>query len=272
MYKRQTLTDALSVHLLGAIREYGEMMAENLGLGRLTRRALQPFIQTLIATPLQQALNQQYRPHVMDEKQLAMAYIRGNLSLADFTTRMQLQGFIDTDIQLLLEDTFTRLPLHDIFQLNETGFLSDQDAQTYIMALGYSRADVPLLRQTALLNEVRALDNQYAKAAVTDFEHGILAQSDFETIIKGTTLPSLVQNQYIRNGENRKLVHRKSLTLAFYKSAFLDGQVTIDEVLTELQNLGYSTNDTALYEVELLSKLAEKKKAAAAKAAKAAAK
>src|SRR5208337_1425533 len=200
-----TLTDALSMHLLSQIREYGEMMAENLGLGRLVRRALQPFIQTLIATPLQQALNQQYRPHVMDEKQLAMAYIRGHIDASDFNSRMQLQGFQDSDIQLLLSDTYTRLPLHDIFALNETGFLSDTDAQTYITALGFNTSDVPLLRQADLLHEVRALDSVYCKAAVTDMEHGVISQSDFETIIKSTTLPTLVQNQYIRNGENRKL-------------------------------------------------------------------
>ena len=267
-----TLTDALSWHWLAQIREYGEMMAENLGLGRLTRRALQPFIQTMISTPLQQALNQQYRPHVMDAKQVASAFIRGDIDQGDYHDALALQGFKEDDIDLMIEDTYTRLPLHDIFALNETGFLSDPDAQKRITQLGYGVADVPLLRQADLLHEVRALDAAYAKAAVTDFEHGILSQSDFETIIKGTTLPTLVQNQYIRNGENRKLVHKKSLTLAFYKTAYLDGQVTIDEVLTELTNLGYSASDVALYEVELLSKQAEKKAKAAAAAAKKAAK
>src|SRR5208337_1354218 len=178
-------------------------------LGRLVRRAMQPFIQTMISTPLQQALNQQYRPHVMDAKQIAMAFIRGDIDQGDYHDALALQGYKEDDIDLLIEDTYTRLPLHDVFALNETGFLSDSDAQTRITQLGYGVADVPLLRQADLLHEVRALDSAYCKAAVTDFEHGILAQSDFETIIKGTTLPTLVQNQYIRNGENRKLVHKK---------------------------------------------------------------
>src|SRR5437899_1938608 len=40
------LTDALSWHLLGQMREYGEMMAQNLGLSRLSRQAMRPFMQT----------------------------------------------------------------------------------------------------------------------------------------------------------------------------------------------------------------------------------
>jgi hypothetical protein len=267
-----TLTDALSVHLLGQIREYGEMMAENLGLGRLVRRALQPFIQTLIATPLQQALNQQYRPHIMDEKQLASAHIRGGIDSSDFTSRMQLQGFTDGDIQLLLEDTYTRIPLHHIVKLNEAGFLSDSEAQDRIRTLGFNSGDVPLLRQAIGLEEVATLERDYIRGAASDMQHGLISQSDFEAHVNSTTLSAQVKQFYIRNAENRLISHRKALSLAWYKMAFLDGQVTIDEVLTYMQSAGYTQDDMDRYEVELLSKDAEKKAAAKAKAVKAAAK
>lgn len=266
------LTDALSVHLLGQIREYGEMMAENLGLGRLTRRALQPFIQTMISTPLQQALNQQYRPHVMDEKQLAMAYIRGNIDASDFTSRVQKMGFTDGDIQLLLEDTYTRLPLRHIFKLNETGFLSDSDAQKAIQTLGYNSSDIPLLRQATSLEEVASLDRQYAAHAESDLVSGAISLDTFNSDIDSTTLSAIEKQYWKRNGANRVVRQRKILSLAFYKKAYLDGQVSIDEVLTFMQKLGYTQDDIDLYEVELLSQQAEKKAAAAAKAAKAAAK
>jgi len=267
-----TLTDALSIHLLGAIREYGEMMAENLGLGRLVRRALQPFIQTLIATPLQQALNQQYRPHVMDEKQVAMAHIRGNIDNSDFNTRLQLQGFTDGDIQLLLEDTYTRIPLHHIFKLNEAGFLSDSDAQARITSLGFNSFDVPLLRQAVSLDEVASLERDYIKGATIDLQHGLISQADFEAHVNSTTLSAIVKQFYIRNAENRLISHRKTLSLAWYKMAYLDGQVTIDEVMTYMRDAGYTQDDVDRYEVELLSKEAEKKAAAKAKAVKTAAK
>src|SRR5260370_12761142 len=43
-------------------RAYGELMAKNLGLGRLARQALRPLIQTLVADPLMSKLQEQYLP------------------------------------------------------------------------------------------------------------------------------------------------------------------------------------------------------------------
>jgi hypothetical protein len=266
------LTDALSVHLLGQIREYGEMMAENLGLGRLTRRALQPFIQTMISTPLQQALNQQYRPHVMDAKQVAMAYIRGEIDQGDYHDALALQGFKEDDITLMIEDTYTRMPLHHILKLNENNAISDTDAQARIQALGYSVADIPLLRIAINYEEIAALDRQELSHAMTDLYNGVITLDTFTSLVNSSSLGPVVKQAYLRNGANRVKSAHKALGLAFYKKAFLDGQVTIDEVLTELTKLGYGPDDQALYEVELLAELAAKKAKAAAAAAKAAAK
>src|SRR5207244_1753262 len=57
----------IEFNFLGGLREYGETLAKNLGLGRLSRRALQPLIQTLIADPLQWQLNTTYRPTLLNE-------------------------------------------------------------------------------------------------------------------------------------------------------------------------------------------------------------
>ena len=112
----ETIATALpeSFRMFEGIRAYGELMAKNLGLGRLSRRALQPLIQTLVSTPLQQALNLQYRPHVLDAKQLAGAYLRGHITVDDYRKGLGLQGFTDTDMGLLIQDTLTRLNLPSI--------------------------------------------------------------------------------------------------------------------------------------------------------------
>lgn len=266
------LTDALSFKFLGQMREYGEMMAKNLGLSRLARRALTPIVQTLIATPLQQALNFQYRPHVLDAKQLASAYIRGDIDRSDYATRLQYLGFTDGDINLLIEDTYTRLRVTDVFLLAENGVISESDLVQRLQALGYNTIDVPLLRQARELEAVQGADRKYAEIITEELVSGQITEGDYQSAVSALRIPKLEADAITRNAAARLQTKRKQLSLGFVKKAYLDGQMTIDELLAHAKALGYSQDDIDLIEVEVLFQQSEKKAAAAAKAAKAAAK
>jgi hypothetical protein len=269
------LSSALPWQWLGGIREYGEMMAKNLGLGRLVRRALQPYVQTLIAGPLQEALNRQYRPHVMDAKQLASAYIRSDIDQSDYRDRLQGLGYRDADIQLLIEDTYTRVGLHHIFILQDNGFLSDSEAQSRITALGFNSSDVGLLRSAHDLEAAQRYEREYVAGALADLHAGVISQDTFTADIDALALSTIEKNAIKKVGANRVTRQRKVLSLAWYKKAYLDGTVTIDEVLTHMKDLGFTQDAADVFEVELLllqseqkTKAAAKAKAAAAKAAK----
>jgi hypothetical protein len=261
------LSSALPWEWLSGIREYGEMMAKNLGLGRLTRRALQPFIQTLIATPLQQALNQQYRPHQMSEKQIASAFIRDTTGGFDIKSRLALQGFTDADIQLLVEDTYTRLPLEDVYLLHENGFLTDGELNQRVAALGFSPTDLGLMIQAKNLATVQREDRAYVAGATADFQAGKIDSTTLLADIDNTTLPKVEKEALRRNALNRINKHQKQLSLGFLHKAYLAGTITIDEYLQHALALGYSQDDVDILEVQLLSDQAAHKAAAAAKAA-----
>jgi hypothetical protein len=262
------LSDALSWHILGQIREYGEMMAKNLGLSRLGRRALQPFVQTLIATPLQQALNQQYRPHVMDSKQLASAFLRGEIDASDYRRRLTLQGFTDGDIQLLLSDTYTRIPLEDAFLLHENGVLTDSDFQARVAALGFNSSDIGLIVQARQYAAVQGADRAYAKEITTQLANGVITATDYQTAFDALRIPKLEKDALTRNANALLAHHRKQLSLGFLKRAYLDASISLDEYIAHALAMGYSQDDVDLLEIELLF---DQKKQAATAAAKAAA-
>lgn len=264
------LTDALSVHLLGQIREYGEMMAKNLGLSRMARRAMQPFVQTLIATPLQQALNEQYRPHVMDAKQLANAYIRGDIDRSDYARRLTLLGFTDGDINLLIADTYTRLPIREAFILHENGVITDADLNQRVAALGFNTSDIPLLLQARMFDSIAGVQREYIKAAVSDFQHGVISQATFDQDVDNTNLPKEEKRWYKILAENRASNKHKQLSLGFLKRAYLNASITLDEYIAHALALGFSQMDVDLLEVELLFEQKQHAATAAAKAAAAA--
>ena len=258
------------------IREYGELMAKNLGLGRMSRRALQPLIQTLIATPLQQALNVQYRPHVLDARQLAAAYLRGGIDLSDYKARLATLGYTDGDAALQVADTLTRLPLESVYLLHENGFLTDTDFMDRVRALGFISDDFGLLIQAKNLEQVQRADRSFVATAIHDLQAGGIDLATFNADVDATSLPRVEKDALKRNGANRIAGRHKQLSLGFLKKAYLDSTINLQEYLQHAAALGYSQDDIDILEFELLAEqkaAADKIKAAAAKqAAKAAAK
>lgn len=262
------LTDALSFHLLGQIREYGEMMAQNLGLSRLVRRAMQPFVQTLITGPFQEGLNRQYRPHTMDAKQIASAYIRGEIDRSDYADRLKGLGYKDGDIDLLIADTYTRLRFEDCFLLHENQIISDSDLQKRISDLGFNQSDIGLLLQARQLATVQGAERKYAEILAEQLFDGVISQSEYDTAVNQLRLPKLETDALTRNAVARRNHKHKTLSLGFLKRAYLDASITLDEYLNHVKAMGYAQDDIDILEVELLF---AQKADAAHKGAKAAA-
>jgi hypothetical protein len=264
------LSSALPWEWLGGIREYGEMMAKNLGLGRLTRRAMQPFIQTLISTPLQEALNRQYRPHVLDAKQIAGAFIRGEIDRATYADKLAGLGFTDEDTNTLIADTYTRLDQQELVLLHETGAISDADFITGIQKLGFNTSDAPLLIQARQLQAVQGADRKYADILADQLIEGQIDQGTYTSAVNALRIPKLEADALTRNAVARKFLHQAHLSLGFLKRAYMNATITLDEYLAHAHALGYTQDDVDLLEQELLVEqkiAADKVKARAAKVA-----
>ncbi len=274
----ETIATAMpeNIRMFDGIRAYGELMAKNLGLGRLSRRALQPLIQTLITDPLQQDLNVQFRPHMLDAKQLATAYLRGGIDLSDYKARLARLGYTDGDATLQVSDTLTRLPLESVYLLHENNFLTDTDFLDRVRALGFVAEDFGLLIQAKNLEQVQRADRSYIETAMHDLREGLIDLSTFNSDVDATSLPKVEKDALKRNGGNRVAGAHRHLSLGFLKRAYLDAVITLQELLDHLAALGYSQDDIDIVEVEVLTeqkKAADKVKALAVKrAAKTAAK
>jgi hypothetical protein len=270
----ETIATAMpeNIRMFEGIRSYGELMAKNLGLGRLSRRVLQPIIQTLYATPLQQALNLQYRPHVLDAKQLAGAYLRGHITQDQYKQGLALQGFTEADMGLLVEDTLTRLNVPELFILHENGSLSDTDFQARIRALGFDANDFTLLIQSEQYKAVQGADRVYAGLLGDDLADGAITQAAYDEAVSTLRIPKLEADALTRNAVHRRTHRVKYLSLGFLKRAYLDATITLQEYTDHALALGYSQDDVDILELELLVEQKQAADRVKAKAAKIAAK
>ena len=262
------LSSALPWEWLGGIREYGEMMAKNLGLGRLVRRALQPYIQTLISMPLQQALNKQYRPHIMDAKQLASAFIRQDIDHSDYVKRLALLGYTDADAEILIRDTYSRPSVKELMLLHETGNLGDSDLQKGLQSLGFNTSDIPALILSRQLEMVQSEDRDYAKILVEQLVAGVISEGEYQSQFSALRIPKLEADAVTRNANARRHHHIRELSLSFLKKAYMHASITLDEYLAGARDLGYEQDQLDMLEQELLVEQKESAAAAAKRAAK----
>lgn len=262
------LSSALPWEWLGGIREYGEMMAKNLGLGRLVRRALQPYVQTLISLPLQQALNKQYRPHILDAKQLANAFIRQDIDRSDYMKRLALLGFTDGDADILIRDTYARPSVKELMLLHETGNLSDSDLNKGLQNLGFNTADLPALILSRQLEFVQGADREFAKIITDQLVTGLISDGEYQSLFAGLRIPKLEADAITRNANARRHHHLRELSIGFYKKAYLNASITLDEFLQGARDIGFEQDQIDMLEAELLVEQKDKAAAAATKAAK----
>lgn len=241
-----------SFRMFEGIRAYGELMAKNLGLGRLSRRVLTPILQETVIGPMQLKLNAQYRPKVLDVKQLAAAFIRGDIDRSDYMTGLALAGYTDRDAGILINDTYTRLSVGEIFTLHETGRIDDAEMLTRMQALGYNSFDVPLFRQARVSELVRTIDRAYIVTAITDLHHGLIDLGTFSADVDATILTQEEKAAYKRNGANRAAARGRLLSINFLKKAYLNSSITLGEYLAHAAELGYEQGDIDILEQELL--------------------
>jgi hypothetical protein len=260
-------------------RDYGENMVANLAIGRLMRIALRPLLTVLIADPLTQALNKQYRPKALSEAQLLTLFHHDPTRQGEVLEQLALLGLSDHNIQALLEVEKVHVKADDIELLERYGELSHADAVKKLTASGLSADDAELQLHVIDLRRLDTLAREQAALYQTQFENGVLDADQLRLSLDA--LPITDDEKHTRQvlAATRVELPRKFPTIAEMTTALVEGVVTVEEYDQFLIREGFGSDDATILRLLALLKTArvEEARAAAAdrlaaKAAKAAAK
>jgi hypothetical protein len=233
-------------------RAYGELMAKNLGLGRMARRALQPLIQTKVADPLQNLLNAQYRPKRLAKEMAIKAYFRGDMELPQLRKELAEEEFSDTRQNLLIHDARPLPSDREIIHLFFAGVLNDVDTQKELTARGLD-ANTQLLTTESERPRLDKLE--------------ILRLYGFGQISRDETLQRLGQLGYtasdaeslvigyemeIQAVHRPKNIHHKARTFQQLRKEFLDGVIDLTEWTDALTQIGYDPDALSAMTQDLL--------------------
>jgi hypothetical protein len=238
--------------VIDGARAYGELMAKNLGLGRMARRALQPLIQVLVADPLMYKLQEQYRPKRIGAQPAIKKFFR----TPDFETQMRKElaqeGFTDARINDLIDDARPLLSPRELidafFRTGTAAIQSDgtvnQGLSDTLTPRGYTANDIfnlvtasrPVLKE----NEIGVL-----------FANGVIDQQ----------LATKYFNKLGYDDETAQLAlrahslthaHARRLGLNELKKAFHNNVIDLLELKAHLTSDGYSDDDIQIITLDLL--------------------
>lgn len=237
---------------LEGFRDYGELMAKNLGLGRLARRALTPLIQTLVAEPLQNKLNADYRPKRMAKEQAIKAYFRGEMQLPQLRKELAEEGYSETRQDLMIYDARPLVSDRDVIRLYFQGRLNETDRDKYLTARGYDANSIFLM--------VEATRPQLTVADILELHlFGAMQDSDATDALSklgydATTAAQIVQASTLRHDPSKRTqpLHIRTRTINQLRKEFLDGVINLGEWNTAVTQMGYSQDDISALQLDLL--------------------
>lgn len=255
-------SEMVTAGLIENYREYGAGLARNLGLGRLTRMALRPLIDTTLATPLEWALNKQYRPKRLSEATAVRAYLRGAITPEQLREELSLLGYANDKINAIVAANELSLTDSDLDRLVRWGVWTEFQAVEHLRRRGYSKEVAQAL--------LRANDLQRADARVLEFVNvlerqvltGVMNLREFRAILNSLPLREYERRWEIALVGQQLELPRRTLTLAQMRTAFLRGLVDLGEWRDFLRKEGYSDDDSDILTLALLDDarlLAEKK-------------
>lgn len=233
-------------------RAYGELMAKNLGLGRLARQALKPLIATLVADPLQFKLNEQYRPKRLGPAPAIKKFFR----TPDFEQQMRKElaqeGYSDERIDDLIEDSRPGLAdrqlIESLFRFGDvTTHVGDGQSlgiHDRLTQRGHSAEDaqklIDLARPTLDKGEISTLFVNEKMDQPTALGYLSKLGYDDDTAQLVLRSHSLTHN------------HARHLGLSELKKAFHNAVIDLLEFKAKLTAQGYADDDIQIITLDML--------------------
>ena len=250
----EVLTSMLpeSFRIGDGFRAYGELMAKNLGLGRMARRALQPLIQVLVADPLLYKLQEQYRPKRLGPSPAIKKFFRDPNFEQQMRKELAQEGFTEDRMNDLIADL---RPL-----------LAERQIIEHFVRFGRvtTSSDVGTPLDTKGLLEQRGFSGEDAQKLI-DLSHPVLDKGEISTLFvhgkidETLALGFLAQLGY--DNDTAQLVLRahslqnertRRLGLAELKRAFHNAVIDLLELKAHLSADGYSDDDIQIITLDLL--------------------
>lgn len=244
---------------LNELRELGEEVATNIGLGRLVRRALTPLIQILVAQPATWAINTKYLPTQFKEADLVNPYAAAVMPHDQIFKAMNLLGYSNDKIQAFIQLHQKKLTPSDVKVLMDNGFWDAPTGQDYISKLGWPSELVPTVMLLEELREDKPWYNKLVDEMETEAKNGRVTIDEFTQVVNGLPYSQVVKDTIIATVNYKVKAHvahaPHALTEGELVQGFEAGLLTAPDLTDRWTKLGLSDQDQTVRMALILLRL-----------------
>jgi hypothetical protein len=261
---REGNSDLLASYLpygIGEIfKDFAEDFSKNLGIGRMMRHVWKPLITTLVGTPMQQAMNLQYRPKLLDPGQAFRAWVQNVFSSDELTNELALAGYSAHRIASLQWQHLRGPGRVELRTINATTTPPWQDYAVWEARDGRTPDVTALLDQYDDVRVARDAVLRTAEHFASELLLGKIPSVQYQAAINSIA-KTVTGQPMLTPGELTALLSlqgiavagtRKHLSVPQLFREYEDGLITLTEFSDHVAELGYSPDDVRLLEQELL--------------------
>lgn len=165
------------------VAKLDDLLERALGMGRLSRRVLHPYLDALVVTPLTRKVNRTFLPEIPSAGQLVTALGRGRIQEEPFFQAMAEHGFSREWAAALRVEHKAKVGRDAVGLAYRQGWLGLDDARRLLKEEGLEDADVLFILETWKQDRLRTYLGQLVPLAIDMFADREIEASELGTLL-----------------------------------------------------------------------------------------
>jgi len=244
------IVEAVSLGQLETFGELDDIMAQVLGLGRMSRRVVGPLLTARVITPFQWQVNKTYRPELLSAGEVARQLFRGRMTKVQAVEELARQGFSDERIDALLNGQQKFFSAGDVRMFVDRAHWNFDRGLQHLRDQGFSEGAAADTLRLEGLRRVEQLESAQATAIITAYVDRRLTKTEFLGLLHDAIESPTERALLELLADTRLAVNYKPLSPSEARACVKAGILAVVDYREALRSDGY--NEEAVLALELL--------------------
>lgn len=257
MFQAVTQLFSLGQVNLDKFAELDDILANALGLGRMSSRIIRPYVRTLVETPLQWKVNKTYTPTLLSAAEAARQFFRGRWTREQVNEELGRQGYSTDRIEALLNGQRKTVSASDILYLQRDGGMPRATAELMLKEMGYDAETIVLLFAAEDARRYRAMLEQTANVAGAAYIDGHMTSAELQAYLSEIYPQPEERALFMSLLEAKRIAGRKRLSKADVEDAVKRNILSMIDYRRWAEAEGYDADSIMTLELLLAAEIGD---------------
>lgn len=230
--------------------ELDDVLAKVLGLERLSRAVLHPYISAGVITPSEWYVNKTYRPKLLAPGEAVRQFVRGRWNRDQLDEELARQGYSPDRIELLVQSNQQLLSSGELLDGVQVGLWDRDFAITDLKNAGYTQENAERLVTLDSFRRINAINQRILNAAIAAYGNNEIDAGTLAETIDHCVVIDDERRAWRDLGDAVRLFNSKGLSEGKLEDAVKRNIISVSDYRQGLARLGY--DDASIGVLELL--------------------